>query len=456
MRILLVRPKEENVGSIYNHLRNQYNDDRIKARGFLSSNLVYPPLNLQAIAGLTPPEHEVRIVDEYIEPIKYDTGFDLVGITSYGNTNKDREHIGEIASGFLSEGTSVIIGGPHISRRHKKTIPHVIGEAESTWKSVLSDTRKGKLLGRYESKTPADLKEFAGAVPRRDLTKNRFYPFQSIETSRGCTNRCSFCTNTLHRPYRTFPVERTLSEIENCLENPGFVKKYIHFADNNMASQPSHKIELLRRAKDYNIMWHAYSDISAGKNPRLLRAFADSGCLSLNIGIESLSQPSLDYVGKNFVKASEFEGCIRSIQDFGISVNAGFIVGIYHDTRESIRDIFRFVEKTGIKLATINMLGVDKRTRVFQDLERDGALEYSKDDGTFLPKTRTLSFRDLENEFIWLERRMISNRSIKQNENYRRLKIMPSRARPPVNPRIGLRNISRLVVGSLRLASLSK
>ncbi|PNX48681.1 MAG: hypothetical protein BV456_09555, partial [Thermoplasmata archaeon M8B2D] len=111
----------------------------------------YPSLTLQQIAGITPREHDVEIVDERYEDINFENHYDLVGISCL-TYNSLRGY--EIAEIFRKKGVPVVFGGYHASlmsdeaKKHADSI--VIGEAEYNWPKVLLDVQKGKLKPFYK------------------------------------------------------------------------------------------------------------------------------------------------------------------------------------------------------------------------------------------------------------------------------------------------------------------
>src|SRR5574340_843118 len=72
MKIYLIAPK--NPESFWTF-------DRILPS--LKKKCVFPNLSLPTVAGITPPEHEVVLCDENVEPIDFDTDADIIGLTGY-------------------------------------------------------------------------------------------------------------------------------------------------------------------------------------------------------------------------------------------------------------------------------------------------------------------------------------------------------------------------------------
>jgi radical SAM superfamily enzyme YgiQ (UPF0313 family) len=113
-----------------------------------------PPLSILFIAGLTPKEHDIKILDECVQSIDFDEPVDLVGISTMSRTAK-RAY--EIADEFRRRNVKVIMGGIHVSSvvveealEHADAV--VIGEADDSWKIVLQDVSHGTLKRIYKGK----------------------------------------------------------------------------------------------------------------------------------------------------------------------------------------------------------------------------------------------------------------------------------------------------------------
>src|SRR4051794_18380329 len=129
-RILLVNPLPSL--SLYSWL----DVSDITGRSAYIMNLALPTL-----AALAPPEVEITVVDEAVEPIQprqFDTQWDLVGITGYLTQMR---RMCEIADEFRRRGQLVAIGGPYATLSPHVVRPHADilfrGEAEHTWPTFL-------------------------------------------------------------------------------------------------------------------------------------------------------------------------------------------------------------------------------------------------------------------------------------------------------------------------------
>ncbi|MCX5782360.1 MAG: B12-binding domain-containing radical SAM protein, partial [Elusimicrobia bacterium] len=74
--------------------------------------LTFPQLALDIIKGLTPPEHQVKIVEEEFEDVNLDESCDLVGITCMTSTAPRAYYLAEE---FRKRKKKVVLGGIHPS-----------------------------------------------------------------------------------------------------------------------------------------------------------------------------------------------------------------------------------------------------------------------------------------------------------------------------------------------------
>jgi hypothetical protein len=76
--------------------------------------------------------------------------------------------------------------------------------------------------------------------------------------------------------------------------------------------------ELFRALAPFKIRWGSFASVTMTRDRELMRLAADSGCIELFIGFESLLQENLDGVSKRFVNAKELSNWIGTIQQHQI------------------------------------------------------------------------------------------------------------------------------------------
>jgi len=323
MRLYLINPSNPLV-SIVNVKESRWNRYR-----------VWKPLGLMVLAGLTPPEWEISIVDENLGAPDYPAmpRPDLVGITAF-TSQANRAY--EVATYFRRRGVPVVMGGIHATTCLEEVMERVdsvvTGEAEGIWPQVLEDVRHDSLKRRYDG----GLAEI-NAVPfaRHDLLATG-YAFGAIQTTRGCPLNCRFCSVTAFNGarYRQRPIPDVVREFQLVRE------KHVLVVDDNLIGT---RREHIARAKDLfralaradlGKEWVAQTTINFADDEELLALAAKAGCTGVFIGFESPTPEGLLELGKKFnlLKGRDFRASVRRIQRHHILVAGSFIIGLDIDT----------------------------------------------------------------------------------------------------------------------------
>lgn len=309
----------------------------------------FPPLALAIIAALTPENWEVKILDENIKPFEYEDA-DLVGLTSF-TASANRAY--EIAGFYRQKGIKTVMGGIHASMLPDEALHFVdsvvIGEAESVWKQLITDFENGPLQNRYIGEL---LPMGGNPLPRHELFSDE-YSFSAIQTSRGCPMKCDFCSVSAFNgcQYRQRPIEEILDELEI------IPKKLLFFFDDNIIgygkAAQQRAIELFKGMVSRGIKkhWVSQASLNFADNPEVLKWAAKAGCKMIFIGLEAETEDQLHETGKKLnlhMGVDEYKNVINRIHRYGISINAGFIFGMDHDTTESINRRFDYMLKSDI------------------------------------------------------------------------------------------------------------
>src|SRR5262245_13978732 len=176
---------------------------------------VLSPLGLATVAALTPPDWDVTILDENIEPIDWDARADVVGVCGMA-VQYPRQR--EIAAHFRRQGCHVLAGGsyaPLCPEEYQDVADTVVaGEAEYAWPRFCDDFRRGRPQRLYQETGVVDLAD--SPVPRHDLLKLHLYQSVAVQFSRGCPFRCEFCDIivTFGRKPRTKPLNQVERELD--------------------------------------------------------------------------------------------------------------------------------------------------------------------------------------------------------------------------------------------------
>jgi radical SAM superfamily enzyme YgiQ (UPF0313 family) len=376
-------------------------------------NFIFKPaqLTMPYLAALTPADIEVSVSDEMVEPIDFQKDVDLVGIT-FVTPFAHRAY--EIASLYRGKGRTVVMGGPHASLLPDEAKEHsdavVIGEAEDTWPLLIEDFKNNRLKPFYRSKAPElRLLPFA----RRDLLKREKYIVPDIlQASRGCPFSCDFCTlaSIYGQGQRHRPIDEVIREIET-FEGDTFI-----FWDDNIVGTPSYAKELFRKLIPYKKRWLGQGSLTITRDKELLETASRSGCIGMFIGIESVSQDSLETVNKGFNKVESLKDDLRKLHDAGIAVLAGMIFGFDTDDKSIFERTLEVAVKVAIDGISFSILTPYPGTRLFKKLEAEKRIvhydwpKYNSDHVVFIPKR--MSPEELQQGHDWANKQFYSIPSI--------------------------------------------
>ena len=322
MRLYLINPRNPLV-SLANVRESRWNRYR-----------VWKPLGLLVLAALTPPEWEIRVIDENLETPDYESMHrpDLVGITAF-TSQASRAY--EIAASFRGRGAKVVMGGIHATACTEEALQYVDavvgGEAESVWTAVLDDVQHGRLQRTYAGEH-LDLARVPAA--RHDLLAEG-YAFGSIQTTRGCPLDCSFCSVSSFNGtrYRHRPIASVIEEFMSIRE------KWVLIVDDNLvgvsAAHVARAKELFRAMIQAGLRkkWICQATINIADDDELLALAAQAGCCGVFVGFESPTAEGLAEVGKklNALKGRDLPASVRRIRRHNILVVGSFIMGLDAD-----------------------------------------------------------------------------------------------------------------------------
>src|SRR3990170_8612347 len=398
MKILLISP--ENKKSIY-----AYTKEDVKAFWF-------PKLGLPTIAANTPPDVEVRIVDECVEDIDFNVDVDLVGI-SVMTYLAPRAY--EIAAKFRARGVKVVLGGIHVSMCPEEAKEHadsiVVGESEKTWPILVEDFRRGELKSLYEEKDLPKLENLP--IPRRELFKpNSYWTTNCVQTSRGCPFACDFCTVTIFggNQFRLRPIEQVIEEVRR------LKKGFVVFVDDNIAGNKAYAKQLFKALIPLKISWGSQASLTMARDPELLDLAAKSGCTALFIGVESISEENLAAANKRFNKVDKYREEFKRFHDYGMQIMTGMIFGFDNDDDTVFERTVEFLESNRIELTMFNILTPLPGTNLHKQMEAEGRIidrKWENYDGrhvVFQPKL--MSPETLQEGFLWAYRKFFSVPSV--------------------------------------------
>jgi radical SAM superfamily enzyme YgiQ (UPF0313 family) len=332
------------------------------------------PLPLGALAGLTPPEVEIRLYDERLGPIPFDEPADLVGISVQIFTAR-RAY--EISAEYRKRGVPVILGGMHPTLLPEEAAQHAdsiyLGDAEQLWPQVITDAQQHRLQPMYRA-TPGVPQP--AAFTRRDVYQARRYlPITLMQFSRGCRYACEFCASSAY--FRQTQFARSVRQVVREIEAQE--RRVIFFVDDNLLANFDAAKDLFRELIPLKIRWVSQGSIDMTQDRELMALMAKSGCLGHVIGFESLDPHDLQTMQKAANLTGGFQAYrpqLEVLRDYGLQTWAAFTLGHDHDTPASIERTLEFALENKFAFAAFNILMPYPGTPFYNKLSAEGRLLY--------------------------------------------------------------------------------
>ena len=341
-----------------------------------------PVLALPVLAGLTPAEHEVVLIDENVQDVDFDSlrSFDIVGLTGM---TVQRDRMREILVELRALGVFVVVGGPWISVAEdwfEEGLIDVIfvGEAEETWPKFLDDWAQGRHAARYEQAEKTDMSRVP--MPRYDLVPFREYAMGCVQTSRGCPFQCEFCDIIVifgRRP-RVKSAEQVVAEVDAQYRMGAHV---IFLVDDNFIGNKKAAKVILRaliawqQAHGYPLAFFTEASLDLAEDEELMRLMAEAGLVAVFIGIESPDEEALRESKKYQNLRGSLLERVHRVQDAGLEVYAGMIVGFDSDDAGVFERQFEFLSQARVVGAMAGMLSAIPKTPLYDRLEAAGRLD---------------------------------------------------------------------------------
>jgi len=332
------------------------------------------PLVFGVLANLTPPDVELVLYDDRLEPIPYDEPTDLVALTVETFTAK-RAY--QIAAQYRKRGVPVVMGGYHPTLLPDEASQYAdaiaIGDAETIWRKMVEDACAGKLQRVYQSTPNLMVK---GVSPKRSIFASKPYgALRVVQFARGCRYACDFCS--VHAFYGSFTPRRCMEDV--LAEMDELRGQYVFFADDNLFTDKEQAEALFKALKSYNIHWACQISLDIAQNPRLLDLMGESGCVGVLIGFESLNEANLIQMKKKWnTKQGDYTSALAQIYERGIMVFGSFVFGYDHDTSDAFDRTLEFAMKSKLALAQFNPLIPIPATPLYERLKKEGRLLFER------------------------------------------------------------------------------
>lgn len=370
MKILLVYPRYPDTFWSFRH-----------ALQFIGRKASFPPLGLLTVAAMLPGGWEKRLVDINVRSLT-DEELKWADYVFISAMTVQRESALEVIVRCRHLVVKTVAGGPLFTACYEDfpEVDHlVLGEAELTLPLFLEDLLEGEPRHLYTVDHWADLTNTP--IPLWDLIDVRNYAAMNIQYCRGCPFDCEFCDITvlLGRKTRSKTKEQLIAELDS-LHVRGWNGAVFFVDDNFIGDKGKLKREILPALIDWMgrnkhpFYFYTEASIDLADDPRLMELMVRAGFEEVFIGIETPHDVSHAESGKVQNRNRDLLASVKRIQQAGLQVHGGFILGFDSDPPTIFDKQILFIQESGIVTAMVGLLTALRGTRLHLRLAQEGRL----------------------------------------------------------------------------------
>lgn len=348
---------------------------------FVSKKSAEPPLGLITVAAMLPKDWRKKLIDMNVSDL-LEKDILWADYVFLGGMNVHTSSVKQIIRRCNKLGTKIVGGGPLFTTQHRDFlgVDHfVLNEAEITLPKFLEDLKNGNPKHIYSANEFPDVT--LAPIPMWELLEVKKYASMSVQYSRGCPYDCDFCSITMlngRRP-RAKKKEQFMNEL-NRLFDLGYRGSVSLVDDNFIGNKRLLKSETLpaliewQKGKKYPFDFITEASINLADDDELIKMMVDAAVHSVFIGIETPNDESLKECGKSQNQKRNLISSVKKLQQNGMIVSAGFIIGFDNDPPDIFEQQIKFIQKSGIVSAMVGLLNAPEGTHLFARMKTENRL----------------------------------------------------------------------------------
>jgi radical SAM superfamily enzyme YgiQ (UPF0313 family) len=375
---------------------------------------VLPPLGIITVAALLPADWEIRLYDRNVNLETEDdwAWCDIVIVSAMLVQKPDFHALIQKAVGL---GKKVAVGGPYPTSVPQDALASgaqylVLDEGELTIPPFIEALARGEEQGIFRATEKPDVS--LSPIPRFDLLQRDAYFMMAIQFSRGCPFNCEFCDIiTLYgRKPRTKEPSQTLAELQT-LYDLGWRGSLFVVDDNFIGNQRNVKRFLRElipwmQERNYPFTFMTEASVNLAEDAELLNLMVEAGFYAVFLGIETPDQDSLQVTQKVQNTRNPLLTACRTINEAGLLIYAGFILGFDGERSGAGDRIQAFIEETSIPQPMLGLLQALPNTALWNRLSQEqrllegvGVTEVG-DQNSLMNFTPTRSVAEIAREYV--------------------------------------------------------
>lgn len=426
---------------------------------FVSKKAAFPPLGLLTVAAMLPNEWNKKLIDLNVNDLK-DEHIEWADMVFISAMIIQKSSAQEIIKRCKAYNKKVVAGGPVFTTGHThfQGVDHfVLDEAEITLPLFLEDLKNGTPKHIYSSTERPDITKTP--VPLWSLIKFKDYATMEVQYSRGCPFNCEFCDIIIMngRIPRIKTPDQFLGEVQS-LYDAGWRGSIFIVDDNFIGNKEKVKKMLpllIRWQKEHKYPFTLFTEASTNlaDDTELLQMMSAANFSKVFLGIETPNIESLKECAKIHNATRDLREAVRIIQQHGMHVMGGFIIGFDNDTTTIFERQIQFIQQTGIVIAMVGLLNALPGTRLWNRLKAENRL-VSETSGentdcsiNFVPK--------MGKENLFTGYKKLISQIYSPTYYYKRINVLLRNYRPTVREKISRNSFIAFIKSMWKIGVLS-
>ncbi|MCL6435613.1 MAG: DUF4070 domain-containing protein [Leptolyngbyaceae cyanobacterium HOT.MB2.61] len=374
---------------------------------------VIPPLGIITVAALLPEDWEIRFRDRNVA-CETEADWEWCDLVILSAMIAQKPDFHALIQKALQLGKKVAVGGPYPTSVPQDALDAgahflILDEGEMTVPQFLEALCQGKTQGIFRSIEKPDVTQ--SPIPRFELLQRNAYLMMAIQFSRGCPFNCEFCDiiSLYGRKPRTKEPSQALAELQT-LYDLGWRGSLFIVDDNFIGNQRNVKRFLRElipwmQQHNYPFTFITEASVNLAEDDELLQLMGEAGFYAVFLGIETPDQDSLQVTRKlQNTRNPLVEACYK-INQAGLLIYAGFILGFDGERAGAGDRIQAFVEQTSIPQPMLGILQAPPNTALWSRLKKEQRLIEDKshptgDQNTLMNFIPTRPIAEIAREYV--------------------------------------------------------
>ncbi|MGH9404691.1 MAG: B12-binding domain-containing radical SAM protein [Terriglobia bacterium] len=340
----------------------------------------YPPLGLLTVASMLPKDWKKKLIDTNVHKLS-DSDLKWADTAMISGMIVHRQEVLDILRRCRARGLRTVVGGPianSVSELPQHADSVVYGEAESLIPELVADLNRDSLQPSYKA---VELPGLHGTpAPDLSLINTRHYSAMPVQYSRGCPFNCEFCDiiEIYGRVPRTKTPAQIIAELDQLYDRKW--RGSVFIVDDNFIGNKRKAKELLAVLAEWNqrrrrpFSFFTEASVNLADDTELLQMMKDANFTRVFMGIETPVEASLKEAQKMQNTRKNLVESVHRVQDYGLEVMAGFIVGFDNDPEDIFDRQVEFIHESAIPLAMVGILLALPGTQLFRRLTKEGRI----------------------------------------------------------------------------------